>query len=327
MADTEISWTDSVWNPTTGCDKVSAGCDNCYALTMAKRLKGMGSAKYQTDGDPRTSGPGFGLAMHADALTIPLRWRKPRKVFVNSMSDLFHPKVTDEFIARVFAVMAMAPLHTFQILTKRAPRMSSLLSSDGFWRSVGDWGKGIALDRVGGSYPSSGPMALTADSSAWGHWQAASPLPNVWLGVSVEDQEQANARIPRLYQTPAAVRFLSLEPLLGPVDIDPYLWLTGATSAGPFYDYAGNRRGGGGVGGMSFTSIPAGDLHWVITGGESGAGARPADPDWFRLIRDQCAAAQVAYYHKQHGGRTPKANGREMDGVTHDGYPLAVSHA
>ena len=125
---TGISWTGETWNPTTGCDRVSSGCDHCYAMTMAKRLKGMGQAKYQRDGDPKTSGPGFGLTVHRDALTLPLRWRKPRKVFVNSMSDLFHADVPAEFIARVFAVMAACPQHTFQVLTKRHARMKSLLN-------------------------------------------------------------------------------------------------------------------------------------------------------------------------------------------------------
>jgi len=181
MATTDIQWTAGddgskgmTWNPTTGCDKVSAGCDNCYALTMAKRLKAMGQARYQTDGDPRTSGPGFGLTMHPDSLDAPLHWRKPRRVFVNSMSDLFHPKVTDEFIADVWAVMAAGGRHTFQVLTKRAPRMQALLNSERF----GDLFDAAVGRLDGGTYP----------------W----PLPSVHLGVSVEDQEQADARIWRL---------------------------------------------------------------------------------------------------------------------------------
>ena len=137
MADkTGISWTDATWNPTTGCDRVSPGCDNCYALTMAARLKGMGSAKYQRDGDPRTSGPGFGVSVHPDTLWQPLRWRKPRRVFVNSMSDLFHAEVPDSYIAEVFAVMACAPQHQFQVLTKRHARMRSLLNSQRFADAV-----------------------------------------------------------------------------------------------------------------------------------------------------------------------------------------------
>src|SRR5580704_10721215 len=134
---TGISWTEETWNPATGCDRVSPGCDRCYALTMAKRLKGMGQAKYQRDGDPKTSGPGFGLTVHPDALDLPRHWRKPRKVFVNSMSDLFHKDVPSEFIARVFAVMAACPQHTFQVLTKRHARMRSLLNNDGFLGAIG----------------------------------------------------------------------------------------------------------------------------------------------------------------------------------------------
>jgi protein gp37 len=197
---TGIQWTDAVWNPTTGCDRVSPGCDHCYAMTMAKRLKGMGQAKYQRDGDPRTSGPGFGLTVHHDALMLPLRWRKPKRIFTNSMSDLFHKDVPEEFIARVFAVMAGAPQHTFQVLTKRHARMKSLLSREDFWLDVFM----IAENDYAGS------------DRAW-------PLPNVWLGVSAEDQHWANLRVPALIHTPAAVRFVSAEPLLGPIDLSRWL--------------------------------------------------------------------------------------------------------
>jgi protein gp37 len=168
-----IEWTEATWNPTTGCDKVSAGCDNCYALTLSKRLKAMGAEKYQTDGDPRTSGPGFGLAMHPDALELPYRWRHPRVVFVNSMSDLFHAKVPLGFIRDVFDVMRDTPQHTYQVLTKRSLR----------------------LRRVG----------ATLD------WPD-----NVWMGVSVENMTQLR-RVDHLRATPAKVRFLSAEPLLGPL--------------------------------------------------------------------------------------------------------------
>ncbi len=154
MADSSIEWTEKTWNPTTGCDKISPGCDNCYALTMARRLKAMGSAKYQTDGHPVTSGPGFGLAVHSDALGEPLKWRKPTTVFVNSMSDLFHARVPTDFIAQVFAVMAMTPQHTYQVLTKRPERMARLLASTGFWRNVGEAGRDIAFERAKGRYRS-----------------------------------------------------------------------------------------------------------------------------------------------------------------------------
>ena len=161
---TTIEWTEVTWNPVTGCDRVSDGCDNCYALAMAKRLKAMGSPKYQADGNPATSGPGFAVTVHPDALGEPSRWRRPRRVFVNSMSDLFHPQVPEEFIAAVFAVMARTPQHTYQVLTKRHDRLRALLSRPGFREQV-------------------------APGATW-------PLPNVWIGVSVEDQRWANIRVP-----------------------------------------------------------------------------------------------------------------------------------
>ena len=239
---TTIAWTNETWNAVTGCDRVSPGCDHCYALTLAKRLKAMGSPKYQTDGDPRTSGPGFGLAMHDDVLTMPLRWRKPRRVFVNSMSDLFHPKVPDGFIAQVWNVMAQCPQHTFQILTKRHARMRSWVTrwadTDGdnsvgavhglppmpygpeAQRTTYRSGRGQLfadmLDSMG--TPPPGAAYPTYDWMEGPRWWP-SVLPNVWLGVSVEDQERADARIPALLDTPAAVRWISAEPLLGPVDL------------------------------------------------------------------------------------------------------------
>lgn len=226
---TGIQWTEETWNPTTGCDRVSIGCDHCYALTMARRLKGMGSAKYQRDGNPSTSGPGFGLTMHEDALTIPLRWKKPRKVFVNSMSDLFHDGVSSAFLASVFDVMRQTPQHTYQILTKRHARLRSV-------------------------------MKTAVPGERW-------PLPNVHLGVSVDDQKWADLRIPALLETPAAVRFLSCEPLLGPVNLRPYL----------------------------------NGLHWIIVGGESGRGARPMDLEWVRRIIEDCHDCDVPVFVKQLG--------------------------
>jgi protein gp37 len=273
MVATTIEWATDVWNPTTGCDRVSLGCDHCYALTLAKRLKAMGSAKYQTDGDPKTSGPGFGLALHPDVLDLPLRWRKPRRIFVNSMSDLFHSRIPTEFLARVYAVMVAAPHHSFQILTKRHGRMQSLLSAEHFWELVSA--------ELGRLWHTAGPAPLRSVPS----W--------IWQGVSVETQDRAHLRIPSLDATPAAVRFLSCEPLLGPIDLSPWL------------------------------NPPV--FQWVITGGESGPGFRPADPDWFRQIRDQCVEAGVAYLHKQNGGIRPKANGRLLDGRTWDEYPAAVA--
>lgn len=264
---TAIEWTDVTWNPTTGCDKVSPGCDNCYAMTMAKRLKGMGSAHYQTDGDPKTSGPGFGVAMHADALEKPLHWGKPKRVFVNSMSDLFHDEVSDQFIAQVFAVMAASPQHTFQILTKRHGRMRSLLSSLDFDLAVAAaW---TALGTTAGS--------LVEDHTP------PYPLPNVWLGVSVENQQWADTRIPALLDTPAAVRFLSCEPLLGPVDLSR--WIDDELGALDRLE----------------------DLDWVIVGGESGHSARPMHPEWARSLRDQCTDAGVAFLFKQWGEWVPES--------------------
>jgi protein gp37 len=243
MADgSAIEWTEATWNPTTGCDRLSAGCDHCYALTLAKRLKAMGAPKYQNDGDPRTSGPGFGVTIHPGALRIPYGWREPRVVFVNSMSDLFHARVPVSFVREVFSVMADTPRHTYQVLTKRSHRLVRL-----------------------------------ADQLDW--------PPNVWLGVSVEDAAQLQ-RIDHLRHVPASVRFLSCEPLLGPLH---RLDLTG--------------------------------IDWVIAGGESGPGCRPLDRTWVTDIRDACTAASVPFFFKQWGGRTPKAGGRELDGVLWDEMP------
>lgn len=236
-----IEWTNETWNPTTGCDKISPGCDNCYALTLARRLKAMGQAKYQADGNPVTSGPGFGLAVHPDTLDTPLSWRKPRKVFVNSMSDLFHARVPKTFAGGVWNTMALTPWHTYQILTKRPERMRRILSG---WADAGwMWRKHDAIW--------CGPIP--------------GPLPNVWLGTSIESDEYAY-RADELRATPAAVRFLSLEPLLGPL---PSLSLAG--------------------------------IDWVIAGGESGAGARPMRPEWARSLRDRCQAAGVPFFFKQWG--------------------------
>jgi protein gp37 len=272
---TAIEWTGETWNPTTGCDRVSPGCDNCYALKLAGRLKRMGQAKYQRDGDPRTSGPGFGLTLHPDALDMPLRRKKPTTWFVDSMSDVFHPEIPDEFVCDVFTTMGRAERHTFQVLTKRPQRMAALVGRI-CWRDV--------------KYPL-GPWVEPADlsmASAYlceGEDQGEEPLPNVWLGTSIEN-DRYTWRADHLRNTPAAIRFLSLEPLLGPV---PSLNLDG--------------------------------IDWVITGGESGPNARPIEADWVRDIRDRCQEAGVAFFHKQWGGRTPKAGGRELDGRTWDEMP------
>lgn len=257
---TAIEWTGVTWNPVTGCDRISPGCDHCYALTLARRLKAMGSAKYQADGDPRTSGPGFAVTVHPGALREPLRWRKPQVVFVNSMSDLFHARVPEAFIAQVFAVMAATPQHTYQVLTKRPRRMRRLLASGAFCSKVDAAADGLGLELANG-----------LDPLPW-------PAPNVWLGTSIESDDYT-WRAGDLRETPAAVRFLSLEPLLGPL---PSLDLDG--------------------------------IHWAIAGGESGPGHRPVDLAWVRDIRDRCASQDVAFFFKQVGGPTPKAGGRELDG-------------
>lgn len=258
---TGISWTEETWNPATGCDRVSPGCDHCYAMTMAKRLKGMGQAKYQRDGDPRTSGPGFGLTVHPDALSLPLHWRKPRKVFVNSMSDLFHADVPDGFIARVFAVMAATPQHTYQILTKRHARMRSVLNDRLWWQY-----EFAAACRVAG--------ADYASSAVWSGDIAY--LPNVHLGISAEDEKRFDLRSLALLDTRAAVRFISAEPLIGQIRMRASLLVGRALD-------------------------PPDGIGWVIAGGESGPGARPCELDWLRSLRDQCADAGVPFFCKQLG--------------------------
>lgn len=252
MAKTSIEWTGRLgtigetWNPTTGCDRISTGCDNCYALTLARRLKAMGSAKYQADGDPRTSGPGFGLAVHEDALTIPLRWRQPRTVFVNSMSDLFHARVPRGFVARVWAVMARTPQHTYQILSKRPERMARIVGDD--------FGGGQVL-----------LSELTEEVAATALYEQPWPLPGVWLGTSIES-EQHVGRADHLRRTSAAVRFISAEPLIGPLY------------------------------GLDLTGID-----WLIIGGESGPGSRPMDLGWVRDLIALARQSGTAVFVKQLG--------------------------
>jgi len=233
---THIEWTEMTWNPVTGCTKVSAGCANCYAERMAHRLHAMGSPRYAD---------GFAVALHEDLLQLPVRWRQPRLVFVNSMSDLFHEAVPYAFIRQVFATMARCPHHHFQILTKRADRLVAL--------------------------------APTLD------WTS-----NVWMGVTVESQDYVD-RVDALRQVPAAVRFLSLEPLLGPI-----------------------------------CRLNLGGIHWVIVGGESGPGARPMESKWVEPIHHQCVGAGVPFFFKQWGGVQKRRAGRLLFGRTFDERPLAV---
>ncbi len=304
---TSIEWTRGddgqpgmTWNPTTGCDRVSPGCDNCYALKMAKRLKGMGQAKYQRDGNPLTSGPGFGVSMHDDALAVPIRWKKPRLVFVNSMSDLFHKDITDEFIARVFATMALTPQHTYQVLTKRHARMRALLNKPEFWYHVGRFARhfGYEHDQAANHLADGRNIYDTTV------WEQLRHLPNIRLAVTVEDQKWADIRIPALLDTPADVRFLSCEPLLGPIDFQP------DDHTGHERDYDGGPEGGGYVCLDCSTDeqhvewatqeFPPG-IDWAIVGGESGPGARPMEIGWAQTIVTQCRDAKVPVFVKQMG--------------------------
>lgn len=231
---TNIEWTEVTWNPVTGCDKVSAGCKHCYAERMAKRIQAMGHPRYEN---------GFELTLHHDLVERPLKWKKPRVVFVNSMSDLFHENIPLSFIQDVFATMHRASQHTFQILTKRSKRLLEL--------------------------------------APFLPWPA-----NVWMGVSVENERYV-WRVDHLRQVPASVKFLSLEPLLGPI-----------------------------------TTVSLEAIDWVIVGGESGPGARPMKADWAREIRDRCTAEGVPFFFKQWGGVRRTAAGRTLDGRTWDEYPI-----
>lgn len=301
-ATSRIEWTDTTWNPVAGCTHVSAGCDHCYAARQASgRLKN--SATYVgLAEDGRFTGM---VRLLPDRLAWPLRKRNPLRIFVNSMSDLFHADIPDEFIARVFAVMAMTPQHTYQLLTKRHARMRSLLGSATFHHQVAEQGRTHLI-------------GCQQDWLAVGAMLGGQPLPNVWLGVSAEDQATANLRIPALLETPAVVRFVSAEPLLGPIDLTALQRRPG----GPRIDaLAGDVRDHDGT---IYAAAP-GCLDWVIVGGESGTGARPMHPDWARSLRDQTTQAGRAFLFKQWGewlGYEPDAqppfwtapNGNTVDG-------------
>lgn len=297
-ADTSIEWTDRTWNPVRGCELVSPGCTNCYAMKQAHRFAGLGGP-YEGLTKMGARGPlwtGAARTIPA-ALAEPLRWRKPQRVFVNSMSDLFHPDVPFKFVAAVFAVMAACPQHTFQILTKRPERMREFFEwvdrerrgymhgHRGFlWGHVQD-PRYLSPERAAQAWfdmarAVHGPALATSigDACAW-PW----PLPNVWLGVSVEDQRRADERIPHLLNVPAAVRFLSCEPLLGPV----VLHLERINDLGR-WDSTGRP-------------LPLSRIDWVIVGGESGPGARPFDVAWARSLVHQCREASVPVFVKQMG--------------------------
>lgn len=292
----KIEWTDATWNPVRGCSRVSEGCRHCYAERMAARFSGPGlwadGLAENTPAGPRWTGR---VQLVPGQLDQPLRWKAPRRIFVNSMSDLFHEGLSNEQIAAVFGVMAACPQHTFQVLTKRPERM----------RNWFGWMRVFAMaQRDIASAPTERQTTMKAAFTAMGETDAAKrrldahwwvdgdygpwPLPNVWLGVSVEDQATADARIPLLLETPAAVRFVSAEPLLAPVDMRRGIYQMGPADGG-FRD-----RG---------TSLAG--IDWVIVGGESGPGARPMHPDWARGLRDQCAAAGVAFHFKQWGAWAP----------------------
>lgn len=258
MSDTKIRWTEAVWNPVTGCTKVSPGCKHCYAERMAKRLAGR-------NGYPAAPHQ-FDVTLHPDKLTEPLHWKKPRRVFVNSMSDLFHAQVPDEFIENVFGTMFISPFHTFQILTKRPQRMFEFVIAH------------YERHAMTGVYP------------------------NIWLGVSCEDQKTADERIPLLLQTPAAVRFVSAEPLLGPIDLEAYL-MKRYVSGRATYESVGNPW-----------------LDWLIVGGESGPHARPMDLEWARSLRGQCHATQTPFFFKQTGGARSET-GQLLDGQRYEQFP------
>lgn len=251
MVDTKIEWANKVWNPTTGCTKVSPGCSHCYAETVDHRFDHDKVGKLPW-AFPASRG-GRGVTLHPDRLELPFHWKKPKRIFVNSMSDLFHEDVPKAFIGQVFLMMARCPQHTFQVLTKRPDWMAEVVN---------------------------------------GIYQNLDLLSNVWLGVSVESQHWADIRIPALLKIPARVHFVSAEPLLARLDLNPYL-------------YGNCQQWGGGIDGRV--------LDWVITGGESGPKARPADPHWFEQIRDDCQAAGVPFFMKQDSGPRPGLQGRISD--------------
>ena len=237
MAKSRIEWTSASWNPVTGCTKISPGCKHCYAERMAQRLQAMGQANYAN---------GFNLTLQRQALELPLRWRKPQVIFVNSMSDLFHKSVPDDFILQVFDVMNRADWHQYQVLTKRSERLMQLSQK----------------------LP----------------WQ-----PHIWMGVSVETQKY-DYRIDHLRATGAHIKFLSLEPLLGPLK-----------------------------------NLDLSDIDWAIVGGESGPGARPMKVNWVTDLRDQCASANVPFFFKQWGGVNKKKTGRLLEGQTWDEMPVRIA--
>jgi protein gp37 len=241
-----IEWTNATWNPVTGCTQVSPGCDHCYALAFAERFRNVPGHPYEQ---------GFDLKLWPERLDLPAKWKKSRRIFVNSMSDLFHKDVPDEFVLDVFRTMILTDQHIYQVLTKRPSR----LVNTSLTNKISD----LVLHLTG--------------SSVWPS--------HIWLGVSVETSAYA-WRVDALRKVPAAIRFISAEPLLGPLD-----------------------------------DVKLDNIHWLISGGESGPGNRPCDPHWVRSLRDRCIKEGVAFFHKQWGGRTPKVGGRLLDGRVWNEYP------
>jgi len=345
MADgTKIEWTEATWNPVTGCSLASPGCTNCYAMQLAgTRLAHHWSRKGLTQATK--TGPVWTgeVRFNEEWLDQPLRWRRPRMIFVCAHGDLFHENVPDAWIDRVFAVMALCPQHTFQVLTKRSARMREYM--DRACGRIGDAAMRLRKEdlaiKLGLGPNGLGPLPHAKPGREW--W----PLPNVWLGVSVEDQTRADQRIPDLLATPAAVRWISAEPLLGPVDLREVCG--GHHFQNPL---TGHRWHDAPEGVASTSDMGGARLDWIVCGGESGKDARPMHPDWARSLRDQCAAACVPFFFKQWGEWFPanpeakcasatttdravrdlsggqlslrvgkKAAGHLLDGVEHFAYP------
>lgn len=322
---TEIAWTDSTWNPVRGCARVSDGCAKCYAIGQAHRFAGPGQpyegltvVRPQTATRPGVDWSGK-VRLVPEALGVPLKWRKPRKVFVNSMSDLFHPGLSNEEIAAVFGVMAACPQHTFQILTKRPERAAKWFEwvNRGYARDFLPNQLG-ALQSAMGWFIGGAPKELQIRSKAWERATEvvleadAWPLRNCWLGVSIEDQKRADERIPWLLQCPASVRFISAEPLLGPLDLRCIVhcqsnYKSDAIPCGAPEEplridaLTGLTRDGEEMFSVERLEYPR--IDQVIVGGESGRGARPFDLSWARSLRDQCRAAGAAFFYKQSGSQ------------------------
>lgn len=272
----KIEWTDRTWNPLAGCTMVSRACENCYAMRMAFRLEQMGQEKYK--GTTRKTEGGKivwtgKINFDEKALLEPLKWKKPQRVFVNSMSDLFHENVDGYFIDKVFAVMGATPHITYQILTKRPEQMARYFDDEDVFSDV--W---VAAERLGLDLPL--------------EW----PLPNVWLGTTIENQAEADKRIPHLLRCPAAVRFVSCEPLVGPINLRHMDVEKAGSKEWCFIDALTGKHDD-----MGRPCPPVPVIHWVIAGGESGPNAEPSHPDWVRSLQDQCQAAGVPFFFKQWG--------------------------